>query len=578
MQQDVLLSAGPRAKGIIRQKKDDVLKNLRDWLGRHTQRPRMLSGLVNSIIPMLCIQISIDHFTLTRALTKLNIVRVEKNRVVASLSKAKPAAILLALKTDPFCTVIGEQVVGNVLTWIRRQNKSRCLPKCMAGFTQGIKQLCTVKLAVDPGSAVQYLKDRGLLTTNSAGQCSYDVSAKTAAQAAAADIAARSAADSAGPILSFDDFGLNDELLRGIYSYGFERPSAIQSRASGPMLVGLDVIAQAWSGSGKTAAYVIPLLSKIDPSLGRCVQAMVLVPSREIAQQVYNCTVALGGKIKPGVRVHECVGGTSVRQGIRALQKGVHIVVGTTGRVFDMMNRGALKVDNCTMLVVDEADAMLRKGGSVDGVYDVFKSMPENVQTAIFSATMPHAVLEVANKFMLAPVRILVENQGLIPANIKQFHVATEKEEWKLDTLCDLYGVMTTTQTIVYAESNRKVDWLAEKMTERDFTVSAIHGDMDQKERDIIIREFRSGLTRVLITTDLLARGIDVQQVSLVINYNLPANMESYVHRIGRSGRFGRKGVAVTFVNTADMDRLRHIEQMYHTQIEEMPMNVADLV
>jgi translation initiation factor 4A len=577
MQEENVLSAGPRAKGIIRQKKDDVLRNLRDWLVRHTQRPKMLSGLVNSIIPMLCIQISIDHLALTRALTKLNIVRVEKNRVAASLSKSKPADILLALKTDPFCTVIGKQVVGNVLAWIKRCNKSRCLPKCMAGFTRGIKHFCTVKLAVDPGSAVQYLKDRGLLSTNSAGECLYDVSAKTAAQAAAADVASLSAADSPELILSFDDFGLNDELLRRIYSYGFEHPSAIQQRSIGPMLAGRDVIAQAQSGSGKTAAYVIPLLGRIDPSLGRCVQAMVLVPSREIAQQVYNCAVALGEGIKSGVSVHKCVGGTGVRECIRALQKGVHVVVGTTGRIADMINRGALEVDTCTMLVVDEADAMLGKG-SINGVHDIFKFMPQNVQTAIFSATMPHTVLEVAKKFMLAPVHILVESQEAISAHIKQFHVATETEKWKLDTLCDLYDLMSSTQTIVYAESNTKVDWLVEKMSERDFVVSAVHGDMDQRDREIIMREFRSGSSRVLITTDLLARGIDVQQVTLVINYNLPAKMESYIHRIGRSGRFGRKGVAVTFVNTEDVDRLRHIEQICHTQIEEMPMGVGDLV
>jgi len=208
----------------------------------------------------------------------------------------------------------------------------------------------------------------------------------------------------------------------------------------------------------------------------------------------------------------------------------------------------------------------------------VFKFLPETVQVALFSATMPLDVLEVTTKFMREPIRILVKRDELTLEGIKQFYVAVEREEWKLDTLCDLYETLTITQAIIYCNTRRKVDWLTEKMTERDFTVSAMHGDMDQRERDIIMREFRTGSSRVLITTDLLARGIDVQQVSLVINYDLPTNRENYIHRIGRSGRFGRKGVAINFLTQGDTVYLRDIEQFYNTQIEEMPMNVADLI
>ena len=188
---------------------------------------------------------------------------------------------------------------------------------------------------------------------------------------------------------------------------------------------------------------------------------------------------------------------------------------------------------------------------------------------------MPQDVLEVTTKFMRDPVRILVKKDELTLEGIKQFYIAVEKEDWKLDTLSDLYETVTITQAVIFCNTRRKVDWLTEKLTSRDFTVSAMHGDMDQAQRDVIMKEFRSGSSRVLIATDLLARGIDVQQVSLVINYDLPANRENYIHRIGRGGRFGRKGVAINFVTADDVRMMREIEQFYSTQIEEMPMNVA---
>jgi len=194
------------------------------------------------------------------------------------------------------------------------------------------------------------------------------------------------------------------------------------------------------------------------------------------------------------------------------------------------------------------------------------------------SATMPQDVLEVTHRFMREPVRILVKKEELTLEGIRQFYVQVEREDWKLDTLCDLYETLTITQAVIFCNTRRKVDWLTEKMHARDFTVSAMHGDMSQNERDVIMREFRSGSSRVLITTDLLARGIDVQQVSLVINYDLPANRENYIHRIGRGGRFGRKGVAINFVTAEDIRVLHEMEQFYNTTIEEMPMNVADLL
>jgi translation initiation factor 4A len=373
---------------------------------------------------------------------------------------------------------------------------------------------------------------------------------------------------------SFDLMDLREDLLRGIYAYGFEKPSAIQQRAIKPVLLKRDVIAQAQSGTGKTATFAIGILQRLQVEKRAC-QALVLAPTRELAQQIVRVVSSLGDFLN--IKVHACVGGTAVRDDMRTLQDGVHVVVGTPGRVFDMIQRRALNVSQVELFILDEADEMLGRGFK-EQIYDVFKFMPETVQCAIFSATMPLDVLEVTSKFMRDPIKILVKRDELTLDGIKQFYIAIDQEEWKLETLCDLYATLTITQAIIYCNTRRKVDWLTEQMTSRDFMVSSMHGDMDQKERDLIMREFRSGSTRVLITTDLLARGIDVQQVSLVINYDLPTNRENYIHRIGRSGRFGRKGVAINFITQGDVKYVKDIEEFYHTQIDEMPSNVADLI
>jgi len=373
---------------------------------------------------------------------------------------------------------------------------------------------------------------------------------------------------------NFDDMNLKEELLRGVFAYGFEKPSAIQQRAILPVIKGHDVIAQAQSGTGKTATFSISILQSINISIRKC-QALVLSPTRELAQQIQKVVLALGDYMD--CKCHACIGGTNVRDDMKILEAGVHVVVGTPGRVWDMINRRALNTENIKMFVLDEADEMLSRGFK-DQIYEVFQLLPPQTQVVLLSATMPPDVLEVTKNFMRDPIRILVKRDELTLEGIKQFYVSVEKEEWKLDTLCDLYETVTITQAIIFCNTRRKVDWLTEKMQSREFTVSAMHGEMTQAEREIIMREFRSGSSRVLITTDLLARGIDVQQISLVINYDLPANRENYIHRIGRGGRFGRKGVAINFVTNEDVRMLRDIEQFYNTQIEEMPMNIAELI
>jgi ATP-dependent RNA helicase len=375
-------------------------------------------------------------------------------------------------------------------------------------------------------------------------------------------------------ISSFDQMGIREDLLRGIYAYGFEKPSAIQQRAVMPIISGRDAIAQAQSGTGKTSMIALAVCQMIDTAT-REVQALILSPTRELAAQTEKVILAIGDFMN--VQAHACIGGKSIGEDIRKLEYGVHVVSGTPGRVYDMIKRRTLRTRSIKLLILDESDEMLSRGFK-DQIYDVYRYLPPELQVVLVSATLPHEILEMTNKFMTDPVRILVKRDELTLEGIKQFFVAVEREEWKFDTLCDLYDTLTITQAVIFCNTKRKVDWLTEKMRSNNFTVSAMHGDMPQKERDAIMAEFRSGTTRVLITTDVWARGLDVQQVSLVINYDLPNNRELYIHRIGRSGRFGRKGVAINFVRSDDIRILRDIEQYYSTQIDEMPMNVADLI
>lgn len=277
------------------------------------------------------------------------------------------------------------------------------------------------------------------------------------------------------------------------------------------------------------------------------------------------------------VQCHACIGGTNIGEDIRKLDYGQHVVSGTPGRVADMIRRRNLRTRHIKMLVLDEADELLNRGFR-EQIYDVYRYLPPATQVVVVSATLPYDVLDMTTKFMTDPVRVLVKRDELTLEGIKQYFIAVEKEEWKFDTLCDLYDTLTITQAVIFCNTRRKVDWLTDKMREANFTVSSMHGEMPQKERDSIMQDFRQGNSRVLISTDVWARGIDVQQVSLVINYDLPTNRENYIHRIGRSGRFGRKGVAINFVTSDDVRILRDIELYYSTQIDEMPMNGEYLI
>ncbi|KAK8814149.1 hypothetical protein WA158_008011 [Blastocystis sp. Blastoise] len=375
-------------------------------------------------------------------------------------------------------------------------------------------------------------------------------------------------------IPSFSDMGLKEDLLRGVYTYGFEKPSAIQQRAIVPIMKGRDVIAQSQSGTGKTGVFCIGVLQNLDTTVMET-QAIILSPTRELAEQTQKVLLSIGDYLK--VQCHACIGGKSVSEDIRRLDYGVQVVSGTPGRVFDMINRKHLRTKNIKMLVIDEADEMLNKGFK-EQIYDIYRYLPPSTQVVLISATMPQEVLDMTNKFMNDPIRILVKRDELTLDGIKQYFVNVDREAWKFDTLCDLYDSLTITQAVIFCNKKAKVEWLAKKMREANFTVSAMHGDMPQKERDSIMEEFRSGNSRLLIATDVWGRGLDVQQVSLVINYDIPTNREHYLHRIGRSGRFGRKGVAINFITNEDAQLLKDIELFYSTQIDEMPMNIGDML
>merc|ERR1719405_310340 len=271
---------------------------------------------------------------------------------------------------------------------------------------------------------------------------------------------------------SFDDMNLDENLLRGIYAYGFEKPSAIQKRGIVPMGKGLDVIQQAQSGTGKTATFCAGVLQIVDYSLPEC-QALVLAPTRELAQQIEKVMRALGEYLQ--VKCHACVGGTSVREDTRILQNGVQVVVGTPGRVYDMLRRRALRPDYIKIFVLDEADEMLSRGFK-DQIYDIFRTLPGNIQVVLLSATMPTEILDVTKRFMRDPIQILVKKEELTLEGIRQFYVNVEKEEWKLETLCDLYETLSITQSVIFVNTRRKVDWLTGKMRARDFVVSSTHG------------------------------------------------------------------------------------------------------
>jgi len=369
----------------------------------------------------------------------------------------------------------------------------------------------------------------------------------------------------------FDDFNLKDDLLRGIYSMGFERPSPIQRKAIAPLLLGRDVIAQAQSGTGKTGTFSISALQRLDVSVS-VTQTIIMEPTHELARQTAQVVERLG-IMMDGLRVKCMIGGNSVQEDTEEMRTHVpHVVVGTPGRIFDMIKRGVLKTQHIALFVLDEADDMLCVGFK-DQIHAIFQHMPSVVQVALFSATMPPEILDLTKKFMQDPVRLIMKTEELNLACINQYFVALSSDTEKYEALKRLFGYLTVSQCIIYANSVPRVQELCRAMVGEGFSVCCIHSSMTKDERDLAFHNFKNGQSRVLISTNITARGIDIQQVSVVINYDVPSCVHTYLHRIGRSGRWGRKGTAINFVTRHDIHHMKHIESHYKSCIQELPLD-----
>lgn len=371
---------------------------------------------------------------------------------------------------------------------------------------------------------------------------------------------------------SFEDLNINDDLLRGIYSYGFEKPSNIQYKSLPIFDSGKDMIAQSQSGTGKTGAFSIGILNNIDSTLKKT-QYIILTPTHELAKQIYSVVENLGARMD--ISICKVIGKTNINDSIRELQRDPQIIVATPGRLFDMINKRHIFTDNISTLVIDEADEML-SSGFMEVLQNIIRCIPKTCQMCLFSATMPKEIVDLTENFMNNPEKLLINKDELTLEGIKQFYIDLKQYNWKFDVLYDIYETINVTQSIIYVNSKNILNNLYDRLSRDEFPVSYIHGDMHSSEREKNLNDFKNGITRIMLSTDLLSRGIDIQQLSLVINFDLPRNKETYIHRIGRSGRYGRKGTAINFVTSEDIEHMREIQKFYNTKIDEMPQNLAD--
>ena len=376
-------------------------------------------------------------------------------------------------------------------------------------------------------------------------------------------------------IQSWDQLDLNSNLLRGIYAYGFEKPSPIQQRAIKYIVTGKDVIGQAQSGTGKTATFTIGSLQRVNIS-EQNTQVLILSPTRELSTQTSRVVSSIGSFLN-GLKIQTLFGGSSIEEGSSFSNKNVpHIICGCPGRVYDMMRRDKISCKYIKIIVLDEADEMLSSGFK-EQVYNIFQYLNQDVQVCLFSATMPDSMNAIVEKIMRNPLRITVKREQLTLEGIKQYYIAIDDDRQKYITLKNLYSFITASQSIIYCNSVKRVQDLYEAMCEDGFPVCRIHSNMDKSERDKAFNEFRSGGSRVLISSNVTARGIDIQQVSIVINFDLPKCVHTYLYRIGRSGRWGRKGLGINFITRRDIINLKKIEEHYETQIMEMPGDLTFL-
>ena len=375
-------------------------------------------------------------------------------------------------------------------------------------------------------------------------------------------------------ISTWEELDMKTELLRGVYANGFEKPSQIQKKAIRPIFDKKDVIAQAQSGTGKTACFVIGTLQIIDISIKR-VQAILLSPTRELAIQTKDVLDKLGNVFKD-FRTRLLVGGNPVEDDVRAIRENApHVLVGCPGRVYDMLYRRIVNPSTIRILIMDEADEMLSSGFK-DQIYDIFRFMPNSIQVGLFSATLPDEMKFITQKFMRTPVEIFIKPEQLTLDGIKQYNILVENDDQKYDTLKDLYESLNVSQSIIFCNTYKRVSTLYDALTQDGFPACQIHSNMDKFERTKNYHDFKNGVHRILISSDVTSRGIDVQQVGTVINFDVPSSPSTYLHRIGRSGRWGRKGVGITLVTQRDMISLKNIETFYSIKLNELPLNWAE--
>lgn len=374
----------------------------------------------------------------------------------------------------------------------------------------------------------------------------------------------------------WDELDIPIQLLRGIYAYGFETVSPIQKKAIKPIISGRDVIAQAQSGTGKTATFTIGALSVIDLEL-KAPQVLILSPTRELTRQTANVINGIGC-IMPKLNVQVLIGGTFIKDDLdMMIENPPHIIAACPGRIYDVIKRNRNVTKHIKTIILDEADEMLSSGFK-EQIYNIFQYLNNKIQICLFSATIPNYIQEIINKIMKTPIRIEVKSEQLTLEGISQYYVAIENDLQKYDTLKDLYSIISVSQCIIYANSLKRVNDLYQAMLTDGFPVCCIHGSMEKEERDKAFTEFKLGKFRVLISSNVTARGIDIQQVSVVINFDLPKDIHTYLHRIGRSGRWGRKGVGINFITRRDVTKIKEIEQHYATEINELPGNIESLI
>jgi superfamily II DNA/RNA helicase len=369
----------------------------------------------------------------------------------------------------------------------------------------------------------------------------------------------------------WDELDIDPKILRGIYSYGFEIPSPIQSKSIISICKGRDIIAQAQSGTGKTASFTIGTLSHINTGY-EYTQAIILAPTRELATQITNVFQSISCMMT-NIRIKTIIGGTSILKDLDDIKfNPPHIVVGCPGRVNDMIRRQYIDGRKIKILVIDEADEMLSQG-FLEQIKNIISQLNSRTQIALFSATLPSNICEITHKFMQNPINIIVKAESLTLEGIKQFYIAINNDKEKYLTLKDIYHLISVSQCIIYCNSVNRVIELYNSMKDDNFPVSCIHSNMDKNERQESFNEFKCGSSRVLISSDITARGIDIQQVSIVINFDVPKNIHTYLHRIGRSGRFGRKGCGINLITSRDIQKMKEIENYYSTEIQEFPNN-----